>query len=130
MAGRQTGVLSRNRARRRSLNRTILRDSRAVGSWGGRRPSLGGYVTGTEATRGGPPPEGVDVGYPLLGVVGAGGGLGGAIGPYLAGWLFDVTSSYRLAFLAACVAVAGSAVAAWIAARPTAGAPTRPETGA
>jgi MFS family permease len=66
----------------------------------------------------------------ILGVVGAGGGLGGAIGPYLAGWLFDVTSSYRLAFLAACVAVAGSAVAAWIAARPTAGAPKRPETGA
>jgi len=56
----------------------------------------------------------------ILGVVGAGGGLGGAIGPYLAGWLFDVTSSYRLAFLAACVAVAGSAMAAWIAARPVA----------
>ena len=65
----------------------------------------------------------------ILGVVGAGGGLGGAIGPYLAGWLFDVTSSYRLAFLAACVAVAGSAVAAWFAARPTPGAPKRPETG-
>jgi MFS family permease len=64
----------------------------------------------------------------ILGVVGAGGGLGGAIGPYLAGWLFDVTASYRLAFLAACVAIAGSAVAAWIAARPTAGAPRRPET--
>jgi len=54
----------------------------------------------------------------ILGVVQAGGGLGGAIGPFLAGWLFDVTSSYRLAFLAACVAVAGSAVAAWFAARP------------
>jgi MFS family permease len=66
----------------------------------------------------------------ILGVVGAGGGLGGAIGPYLAGWLFDVTQSYRLAFLAACVAVAGSAVAAWFAARPTADAPKRPETGA
>jgi MFS family permease len=54
----------------------------------------------------------------ILGVVQAGGGLGGAIGPFLAGWLFDVTNSYRLAFLAACVAVAGSAVAAWFAARP------------
>jgi len=54
----------------------------------------------------------------ILGVVQAGGGLGGAIGPFLAGWLFDVTGSYRLAFLAACVAVAGSAVAAWLAARP------------
>jgi MFS family permease len=54
----------------------------------------------------------------ILGVVQAGGGLGGAIGPFLAGWLFDVTGSYRLAFLAACVAVAGSAVAAWFAASP------------
>jgi MFS family permease len=61
----------------------------------------------------------------ILGVVQAGGGLGGAIGPFLAGWLFDVTNSYRLAFLAACVAVAGSAVAAWVAARPAAGAPAR-----
>ena len=51
----------------------------------------------------------------ILGVVQAGGGLGGAIGPFLAGWLFDVTNSYGLAFLAACVAVAGSAIAAWVA---------------
>jgi MFS family permease len=56
----------------------------------------------------------------ILGVVQAGGGLGGAIGPFLGGWLFDVTGSYRLAFLAASVAVAGSAVAAWFAARPVA----------
>jgi MFS family permease len=55
----------------------------------------------------------------ILGVVQSGGGLGGAIGPFLGGWLFDVTGSYRLAFLAACVAIAGSAVAAWLAARPT-----------
>jgi transposase IS116/IS110/IS902 family protein len=33
------------------------------GSWGGRCPSLGDYVTGTGATKGCPPPEGVDVGY-------------------------------------------------------------------
>src|SRR5215831_2899350 len=56
----------------------------------------------------------------ILGVVQAGGGLGGAIGPFLGGWLFDVTGSYRLAFLAA-VAVAGSAAAAWVAARPATG---------
>ena len=55
----------------------------------------------------------------ILGVVQAGGGLGGAIGPFLGGWLFDVTGSYLLAFLAAAVAVAGSAVAAWFAARPS-----------
>jgi MFS family permease len=58
----------------------------------------------------------------ILGVVQAGGGLGGAIGPFLAGWLFDITGSYRLAFLTAALALAGSAVAAWIAARrPTRG---------
>ncbi len=54
----------------------------------------------------------------ILGVVQAGGGLGGAIGPFLGGWLFDVTGSYWLAFMAAAIAVAGSAVAAWFAARP------------
>jgi MFS family permease len=59
----------------------------------------------------------------ILGVVQAGGGLGGAIGPFLGGWLFDITGSYWLAFLAAGVAVAGSAVAAWFAARPTGRAP-------
>jgi MFS family permease len=59
----------------------------------------------------------------ILGVVQAGGGLGGAIGPFLGGWLFDRTGSYGLAFLAAGVAVAGSAVAAWFAARPTARTP-------
>lgn len=55
----------------------------------------------------------------ILGVVQAGGGLGGAIGPFLGGWLFDITGSYRLAFTAAAVALVGSAVAAWAAARPT-----------
>jgi MFS family permease len=59
----------------------------------------------------------------ILGVVQAGGGLGGAIGPFLGGWLFDVTGSYQLAFAAAGVAVAGSAIAAWIA------APRRPRVG-
>ena len=52
----------------------------------------------------------------ILGVVQAGGGLGGAIGPFLGGWLFDVTGGYGLAFTAAGLAVAGSAVAAWVAA--------------
>jgi MFS family permease len=55
----------------------------------------------------------------ILGVVQAGAGLGGAIGPFVGGWLFDVSGNYHLAFTAATLAVAGSAVAAWIAARPT-----------
>jgi predicted MFS family arabinose efflux permease len=54
----------------------------------------------------------------ILGVVQAGGGLGGAVGPFLGGWLFDLTGSYRLTFMAAAVAVTGSAVAAWFAAQP------------
>jgi MFS family permease len=54
----------------------------------------------------------------ILGVVQAGGGLGGAIGPFLGGWLFDATGSYGLAFMTAAIAIAGSAVAAWLAARP------------
>ena len=65
----------------------------------------------------------------ILGVVQAGGGLGGAIGPFLGGWLFDATGSYRLAFAAAAIAVAGSAAAAWVAAprkaQETSGATSR-----
>ena len=45
-----------------------------------------------------------------------GGGLGGFIGPFLGGWLFDVTGSYQIAFAVAALAIAASAVAAWIAA--------------
>jgi MFS family permease len=59
----------------------------------------------------------------ILGVVQAGGGLGGAIGPFLGGWLFDLTGSYGLAFTAAAIAIAGSAVAAWSAARPMSAPP-------
>jgi len=61
----------------------------------------------------------------ILGVVQAGGGVGGAIGPYLGGWLFDVTGNYMAAFAAAALALVGSAVAAWFAARPAAPAPAR-----
>ncbi len=63
----------------------------------------------------------------ILGVVQAGGGLGGAIGPFLGGWLFDVTGSYGLAFATACAAIAGSALAAWFAARPRS-IPSAPST--
>jgi hypothetical protein len=52
----------------------------------------------------------------ILGFVHGGGGLGGFIGAFLGGWLFDVTGSYQLAFAAAALAITGSAVAAWVAA--------------
>jgi hypothetical protein len=37
----------------------------AVGSWGGQRPGLAPYVTGTGPRTGPPPPEGVHATYPL-----------------------------------------------------------------
>ena len=41
----------------------------AYGSWGGQRPSLGGYVTVTGPRTGRPPPKGVHVDYaPCAGV--------------------------------------------------------------
>jgi nitrate/nitrite transporter NarK len=52
----------------------------------------------------------------ILGAAHGGGGLGGFIGPFLGGWLFDVTGSYRTAFAAAALAIALSAVSTWIAA--------------
>lgn len=55
----------------------------------------------------------------ILGAAHGGGGVGGFIGPFLGGWLFDVTGSYRIAFAAAALAIAGSAVAAWVAAHRT-----------
>lgn len=51
----------------------------------------------------------------ILGLANGGGGLGGFIGPFLGGWLHDVTGSYGVAFSVAGAAVAGSAVAAWVA---------------
>jgi glucose-1-phosphatase len=41
--------------------------SAPAGSCGAPRPSMGGYVTGTGPQVGCPPPEGVDVDYPLWG---------------------------------------------------------------
>ena len=65
----------------------------------------------------------------ILGAAQCGGGLGGFIGPFLGGWLFDVTGSYQIAFTVAALAIAASAVAAWVAAprrvRATRHAPSR-----
>jgi MFS family permease len=64
----------------------------------------------------------------ILGVANGGGGLGGFIGPFLGGWLFDLTGSYDLAFTVAGLAIAGAAVAAWVAA-PRRPRPARSATG-
>jgi MFS family permease len=51
----------------------------------------------------------------ILGFTNGGGGLGGFIGPFLAGYLFDRTGDYQLAFTVSALAIAGSAVAVWVA---------------
>jgi MFS family permease len=61
----------------------------------------------------------------ILGAAQGGGGLGGFIGPFLGGWLFDVTGTYHIAFAVAALAIAASAVAAWVAAPRRARAPRR-----
>ena len=52
----------------------------------------------------------------ILGAAHGGGGLGGFIGPYAGGVIFDVTGSYQIAFATAAAAIAVSAIATWIAA--------------
>jgi MFS family permease len=52
----------------------------------------------------------------ILGFTNGGGGLGGFIGPFLAGYLFDRTGNYQLAFAVSAVAIVGSAGAVWVAA--------------
>jgi MFS family permease len=66
----------------------------------------------------------------ILGAAHGGGGLGGFIGPFLGGWLFDITGSYQIAFAVAALAIAASAVAAWVAAPRRARAAGRVTSGA
>ena len=62
----------------------------------------------------------------ILGLLGAGSGLGGFIGPLLGGLLFDLTGSYLAAFAGAGGAVLLSGVAAWFARPPVRSAPEEP----
>ena len=52
----------------------------------------------------------------ILGLANGGGGLGGLIGPFVGGYLFDVTGDYRASFALSAFAIAGATAAAWIAA--------------
>ncbi len=52
----------------------------------------------------------------ILGFANGAGGVGGFIGPWLAGALFDASGSYRLAFTVSALCIVGAAVSAWIAA--------------
>jgi MFS family permease len=51
----------------------------------------------------------------ILGFTNGGGGIGGFIGPFLAGYLFDRTGDYQVAFVVSALAIVGSAVAVWVA---------------
>jgi MFS family permease len=67
----------------------------------------------------------------IYGWLSIGNGLGGAIGPWFAGALFDRTGSYRLAFLLATAFCAAGSVCFWVAAPPRAEADraARPRSG-
>jgi hypothetical protein len=47
----------------------------------------------------------------LLGVITIGGGMGSAAGSWAAGWIFDLSGSYRLAFILATAAYLGGCIA-------------------
>ena len=56
----------------------------------------------------------------ILGVITIGSGLGAAIGSWAAGLLFDLTGSYRVAFILSITAYVGGSIAFWALRRPVA----------
>ena len=56
----------------------------------------------------------------ILGVITIGTGLGAAGGSWMAGWLFDLTGSYRLAFILSILFYLCGSVAFWLVRRPPA----------
>lgn len=56
----------------------------------------------------------------ILGVITIGSGLGAAMGSWAAGWIFDLSASYRPAFLLSIVAYLCGSVAFWALRRPPA----------
>jgi MFS transporter, OFA family, oxalate/formate antiporter len=61
----------------------------------------------------------------ILGVITIGSGIGSAAGSWAAGWIFDLSGSYRLAFLLSIVAYLCGCIAFWALRRP----PTRQPSG-
>jgi MFS family permease len=69
----------------------------------------------------------------ILGVITIGSGIGSAVGSWAAGWIFDVSGSYRVAFLLSIAAYLCGCIAFWALRRPPvlkpqsqpAGAPAR-----
>ena len=54
----------------------------------------------------------------ILGVITIGSGLGAAIGSWAAGWVFDLSGSYRTAFLLSILAYVCGSIAFWALRRP------------
>jgi MFS family permease len=54
----------------------------------------------------------------ILGVITIGSGLGAAVGSWMAGWIFDLSGSYRLAFLLSILAYLAGCLAFWGLRRP------------
>ena len=54
----------------------------------------------------------------ILGVITIGSGIGAAVGSWAAGWIFDLSGSYRLAFLLSIAAYLCGCVAFWVLRRP------------
>ncbi|MBR0671332.1 MFS transporter [Neoroseomonas soli] len=78
-------------------------------TWGARGPA----ITAKTADLFGGPRLGT-----ILGVITVGSGLGAGIGSWAAGFLFDVTGSYRLAFWLSIAAYAAGSVAFWALRKP------------
>jgi MFS family permease len=54
----------------------------------------------------------------ILGVITIGAGIGSALGSWAAGWIFDVSGSYRVAFILSIVSYLGGCLAFWALRRP------------
>jgi MFS family permease len=54
----------------------------------------------------------------ILGVITIGSGLGAAVGAWAAGWIFDLTGSYRVAFMLSILSYVGGVIAFWALRRP------------
>jgi MFS family permease len=54
----------------------------------------------------------------ILGVITIGAGIGSAVGSWAAGWIFDLSGSYRIAFLLAIASYLGGCVAFWALRHP------------
>ena len=56
----------------------------------------------------------------ILGVITIGSGIGSAVGSWAAGWIFDLSGSYELAFILSIISYACGCIAFWALRRPSA----------